>query len=112
MQLKFTLGNGLTASWGGSDADTPVLHSYQVKALPAARNQRLIAVTLSCFDKETDRGGNRVSGDAMARLLALEALEENRDVVQFQDLNRPDGSNDRQVVIDEVDFIQTVPPEG
>ena len=105
VQLKFTLGNGTTAAGGGSASDSPTMHSYQLKALPAAKNQRLLQVTLSCFDRETDSSGNRVSGDAMARLLALEALEENRDVVQFQDLNRLDGTNDRQVVIDEVDFI-------
>jgi len=107
VQVKLTL-----RPVGVGEVDTPVVTGYQLKALPATKNQRLLLVTLSCFDKETDRTGNRVSGDAMARLHALEALEESRDIVQFQDLNRPDGSNDRQVVIDEVDFIQTAPPEG
>jgi len=63
-----------------------------------------------CFDIETDRY-NVVSGyegKALARLQLLENVEENGDVVAWQDLTTGES---RQVVIEQVSFMRMTPPD-
>lgn len=91
----------------------PTVTGYQIKALPAQKRQRLYQIPLLCFDKETDRNGNTTGyeGSALARLRALEELEETGDVFRFDDLTR-DPDFPRLVVIDGLQFVQTTPPKG
>lgn len=91
------------------------LRSYQLKALPAQKRQRLMQIPLLCFDNERDLAGNRLGGDSSAfgRLAALEALEEAGAPVTFQRFG-PDGlaADSRAVVIDDVMFVQTGSPNS
>ncbi len=106
VNLTFTISrDGVTTNQG------PTFYGYQVKALPAQKNQRLIQVPILLFDKETDRFGAKIGyeGYAWARLTALEAIEELRDQVTFQDLTR-NPQEARLVVIDDITFQQTDPP--
>lgn len=106
--LKFTLDRD------GSDATLgPEFRSYQLKALPGAKRQRLIKLPLLCFDFERDKTGEPVGyeGRAKDRLSSLETLEENGDVVWLQDLTDYPFDN-RLVVIDDTTFVQTAPPKN
>lgn len=104
MSVKFTLSS---AAGGTISAECS---GYQVKALPASPRQRLLRLPLWCFDTEVDRYGNLsgYAGSAATRLGALEDVDRAADVVIFQDLD--EGTIDR-VVIDEVQFVQTSPPD-
>jgi hypothetical protein len=108
ISLKFTLT---------VDDDDPTLgpefRSYQLKALPGAKRQRLIKLPLLCFDFESDRNGQSdgYEGRAKDRMNALEQLEEAADVVSWQDLTR-DPFENRLVVIDDITFVQTEPPKS
>jgi hypothetical protein len=88
----------------------PVFKGYQAKATIATPRQRTMRFPVYCFDIETDRY-NVVSGyegKAFARLQALEDVEENGDVVAWQDLTT--GEN-RQVVIEQISFTRMTPPD-
>lgn len=92
---------------------SPVVQGYQLKALPAQKRQRMEMVTVLLYDFEADRNGQRTgyAGSALERLIDLETMEEDSDIVLFQHL-RP-GENQsisRLVVIDEVRFAQQAPP--
>ena len=41
-----------------ANGNSPIFNAYQVKALPAQRRQRMINLTVSCFDKEQTTGGS------------------------------------------------------
>ena len=108
VSLTFTLTRDPASTKQG-----PTFYSYQVRALPAQPNQRYIMLPLHVFDKETDKNGVRVGyeGHAWERLSALEATEQARDVVQFQDFTR-NGQTSVPVVIDDITFEQIDPPAG
>lgn len=112
-KLQFaTVTLGLTRDTSNK-ALAPAMLGYQLKALPGQTRQRLIQVPLSCFDRELDSSGAEMGGDgtALARLLALEALESAGDIVQFQVLSPyPDNTYTVLAVIDDVDFRQTSIP--
>ena len=81
LALKFTFNNGTP------NTTLPVLESYQIKALPATRRQRIIQYPLSCFNNEKDRY-NTVFGyptRAYDMMTALEILEEQADFVSVHD---------------------------
>jgi hypothetical protein len=63
-----------------------------------------------CFDVETDRYNVQVGyeGKAQARLIALEELEENGDVLTWQDLTTGES---RQVIIEQISFTRMTPPD-
>lgn len=86
-----------------------VLHGWQVKALPASPRQRMIYLPLWCYDFEKDSNGQRVGGhgNAQAKLLALEAIEAQGGIVQFQDL---DIDQAQDVFIEALEFEQADPP--
>ena len=88
----------------------PVFKGYQVKATIATPRQRVIQFPVYCFDVETDRFNVVVGyeGRADARLRALEAVEENGDVVVWQDL---DTGESRQCVIEQVTYTRMTPPD-
>lgn len=106
----------LTFTFTRSEDDTttgPTWLGYQVKALPAQKNQRLIVLPVYMFDHETDRNGLPFGsrGFAWQRMKQLEDIEETRDIVLYQDLSQW-ADEARQVVIDDITFQQTDPPTG
>ena len=66
---------------------TPIMQSYQVKAIPATPRQRVIQYPLSCYDSEMDRYNVQYghSGRSYEQLSLLEALEEAGDTVTIID---------------------------
>ena len=102
---KFVFNRDATTTSQG-----PIFKGYQAKATIATPRQRVMKFPVYCFDIETDRY-NVVSGyegKAFTRLQALEDVEENGDVVAWQDLTT--GEN-RQVVIEQVSFTRMTPPD-
>jgi hypothetical protein len=102
---KFVFNRDTTTTSKG-----PIFKGYQAKATIATPRQRVMKFPVYCFDIETDRY-NVVSGyegKAFTRLQALEDVEENGDVVAWQDLTT--GEN-RQVVIEQVSFTRMTPPD-
>lgn len=91
----------------------PTVTAYQIKALPAQKRQRTFMVPLLCFDHEKDARSvaHGYEGSALARVRALEALEEAGDLVRFDDLTR-DAEDPRLVLIDNLDFFQNIAPPG
>ena len=82
MQFTFTLHR--------DSADTavgPTLWSYQVKALPAVKRQRMIQYNLYCFDLEQDSNGVRIGykGRAWDRISMFEDMEAASDIITVQD---------------------------
>ena len=103
--FKFILNRDSTTTSQG-----PVFKGYQAKATIATPRQRVMRFPVYCFDIETDRY-NVVSGyegKALARLQLLEGVEENGDVVTWQDLTTGES---RQVVVEEISFTRMTPPD-
>lgn len=96
------------------DADVtstgPTFEGWQAKATIATPRQRVVQFPVFCFDVETDRYNVTVGyeGRADARLRALEAIEENGDVVVWQDLSTGES---RQCVIEQVTYSRMTPPD-
>jgi len=90
----------------------PVVNSYLLRALPAAKPQRLITLPLLCFDLEQSRSGTRYgkTGFSKDRLQALLTLEDGQEVLTYQDFSG--GLGDHQTVIESVKFVNTSPPRG
>jgi hypothetical protein len=102
---KFVLNRDATTTSQG-----PIFKGYQAKATIATPRQRVMKFPVYCFDIETDRY-NVVSGyegKALARLQLLEGVEENGDVVTWQDLTTGES---RQVVIEQISFTRMTPPD-
>lgn len=105
LSYKFTLArSAIDATLG------PVFKGYQIKVTIATPRQRIIQFPIYCFDVETDRFNVETGyeGRADARLRALEAVEENGDVVIWQDLTTGES---RQCVIEQVTFTRMTPPD-
>ena len=96
--------DGTTSSLG------PVFKGYQAKATIATPRQRLVSHFVYCFDEETDKNNSRTgySGRAYDRIVALETIEENGDIVTWQDLNTGES---RQVQIEGINLVNTTPPD-
>lgn len=90
----------------------PVVNSYLLRALPAAKPQRMITLPLMCFDLEQSRSGTRYgkTGFSKDRLQALLTLEDGQEVLTYQDFSG--GLGDHQTVIESVKFVNTSPPRG
>jgi hypothetical protein len=88
----------------------PIFKGYQAKATIATPRQRIMRFPVFCFDVETDRYNAVIgyTGRALERLLELERLEENGDVVTWQDLTTGES---RQVVIEQITFSRSTPPD-
>jgi hypothetical protein len=106
MALKFVL----TAASGQSVGAEDVFVGYQLKALPAAKRQRLITYPLMNFDFMEDRNNMATGyiGRASEALATLEGIESNGDVVTVQDFTS--GETFRGV-IEEQQFIRIVAPD-
>ena len=96
------------------DADDPtrgpVMEGYQAKATIATPRQRVMRFPVYCYDVETDRYNVQVGyeGRAFERIAQLESVEENGDVLTWQDLTTGES---RQVVIEQVSFTRLTPPD-
>jgi hypothetical protein len=102
---KFILSRDATTTSTG-----PIFKGYQAKATIATPRQRVMKFPVYCFDVETDRYNVQVGyeGKAQTRLLALEELESNGDVITWQDLTT---GEQRQVVIEQTSFTRMTPPD-
>lgn len=105
LAYKFILyRDGTTTSQG------PIFKGYQAKATIATPRQRVMQFPVYCFDVETDRFNVQVGyeGRAMARIAALEDVEESGDVLTWQDLTTGET---RQAVIEQIQFTRMTPPD-
>ena len=95
----------------GDDASQgPIMKGYQAKATIATPRQRVMRFPVYCYDVETDRYNVQVGyeGRAFDRIQTLEAVEENGDVITWQDLTTGES---RQVVIEQTSFTRLTPPD-
>jgi hypothetical protein len=106
LQFKFTLyrGNVSTSYY------TPTFYGYQVKALPAAKRQRLIQYPVFNYDTETDKYNNAFGYEdrAYAVLSELELMEEKGDVVVVKDYRSGEQFN---ALIEELSYTGTTSPD-
>jgi len=88
----------------------PIFKGYQAKATIATPRQRVIRFPVYCFDVETDKYNVMVGyeGRAFDRIGQLEAIEEDGDVVTWQDLTTGES---RQCVIEQITFNRATPPD-
>jgi len=88
----------------------PIMKGYQAKSTIATPRQRLMRFPVYCYDVETDRYNVQVGyeGRAFDRIGQLETIEENGDVVTWQDLTTGES---RQVVIEQTSFTRLTPPD-
>ena len=102
---KFILTRDGTDSTKG-----PTFKGYQAKATFATPRQRIIRFPVYCFDVETDKYNVMIGyeGRAQDRIDALEAIEENGDIVTWQDLTTGES---RQVAIEQITFTRMTPPD-
>jgi hypothetical protein len=105
LAYKFILDRDTTDTTKG-----PIFKGYQAKATIATPRQRVLRFPVFCFDVETDRYNVLVGyeGRAFERLSTLETIEENGDVVTFQDLTTGES---RQCVIEQIQFTRMTPPD-
>ena len=105
LAYKFILYRDATDATKG-----PTFQGYQAKATIATPRQRVIRFPVYCFDVETDRYNVLVGyeGRAFDRLSTLETIEENGDVVTWQDLTTGES---RQAVIEQINFTRLTPPD-
>jgi hypothetical protein len=102
---KFILYRDATTTSSG-----PIFKGYQAKATIATPRQRVMKFPVYCFDVETDRF-NTVTGyegRAFERIQTLEDVEENGDVLTWQDLSTGES---RQAIIEQVTFTRMTPPD-
>lgn len=103
ISLRFTLRPGATG------IVSPTIQSYQVKATPLPRIQRVIQFPVFLLDRERD--ANNVTygfeGAAVARLQALEDVEARQQVVVFEDYTSGESFS---VQIRSVRFVRRKPP--
>lgn len=92
------------------DAGVPVLNAYQIKALPAAKRQRLIQYPLSCYDYEMDKFNSAFGyeGRAISIIQRLEAIEQTGRFVNITDYRT---GEQYQGIIEEVRFTNESSPD-
>jgi hypothetical protein len=88
----------------------PIMKGYQAKATIATPRQRVMRFPVYCYDVETDRYNVQVGyeGRAFNRIGQLESIEENGDVVTWQDLTTGES---RQCIIEQISFTRLTPPD-
>ena len=102
---KFTFNRDSSTTSTG-----PIFKGYQAKATIATPRQRNLKFPVYCFDVETDRYNviSGYEGSSLQRLQLLENIEENGDVVTWQDLTTGET---RQVIIEQISFTRMTPPD-
>ena len=105
LAYKFTLARDITDATKG-----PTFKGYQAKATIATPRQRMMRFPVYCFDVETDRYNSMYGfeGRAFQKIQTLEDLEQNGDVVTWQDLTTGES---RQAVIEQITFTRMTPPD-
>jgi hypothetical protein len=95
---------------GTDNTKGPTFKGYQAKATIATPRQRVIKFPVFCYDVETDKYNVQVGylGRALNRVQQLETIEQNGDVVTWQDLQTGES---RQVIIEQVTFTRLTPPD-
>jgi hypothetical protein len=95
---------------GTDNTKGPIFKGYQAKATIATPRQRVIRFPVYCFDVETDKYNVLVGyeGRAFDRIGQLEEIEQNGDVVTWQDLTTGES---RQCVIEQITFNRATPPD-
>jgi len=95
---------------GTDNTQGPIFKGYQAKATIATPRQRIIQFPVYCFDLETDRYNSMIGyeGKAFEKIIALEDIEEDGDVLTWQDLTTGET---RQAVIEQITFIRMTPPD-
>jgi hypothetical protein len=95
---------------GTTTSEGPIFKGYQAKATIATPRQRVIKFPVFCYDVETDKYNVMLGyeGRAKDRIAALEDIEQNGDVVTWQDLQTGES---RQVVIEQITFTRQTPPD-
>lgn len=104
----------LTLTRDSSDATRgPTIHSYLIRALPAASPQHLITLPLLCYDQEQARSGQRYGGEGYSndRLTALIGLERAAETLVFQDFTTGLDIG-LTVTIESLRFAQTTPRDS
>ena len=88
----------------------PIFKGYQAKATIATPRQRVMKFPVYCFDIETDRFNTVIGyeGRAFERIQRLEDVEENGDVLTWQDLSTGES---RQAIVEQVTFTRMTPPD-
>ena len=102
---KFILYRDATTTSTG-----PIFKGYQAKATIATPRQRVIQFPIYCFDLETDRYNSMIGyeGKAFEKIQALEDIEEEGDVLTWQDLTTGES---RQAIIEQISFQRGTPPD-
>jgi hypothetical protein len=92
------------------DQDLPVMEAYQIKAVPAARRQRLYQFPLSCYDLEMDKFNTvfGYTGRAMEYIQRLESIEQTGKFVDVTDYRTGESF---QGVIEEIRFTNESSPD-
>ena len=95
---------------GTDNTKGPVMEGYQAKSTIATPRQRVMRFPVYCYDVETDRYNVQVGyeGRAFDRISQLESVEENGDVITWQDLTTGES---RQAVIEQISFTRLTPPD-
>ena len=88
---------------------SPVVLSWQIRALPAVPRQKLFGLQLLCFDHERDSTGVQYGYDgyALQRYQQLEEVAKSGIPFILQDVS---ANQEYQVVCDALSFAQTAPP--
>lgn len=109
MALKLTLDRSATDATAG-----PEVRGFQVKALPAAKPQRVYTLPLDCYDTEKWSTGQRdpygYDGWARDRYLSLRTAEDTGGVVILRDY-RLETPTAELVKIESLKFVQLVQPD-
>jgi hypothetical protein len=95
---------------GTDNTKGPTFKGYQAKATIATPRQRVIRFPVFNYDTETDKYNVMVGyeGRAIARISQLETIEQNGDVITWQDLQTGES---RQVIVEQITFIRQTPPD-
>jgi hypothetical protein len=95
---------------GTDNTKGPIFKGYQAKATIATPRQRVVRFPVYCFDVETDKYNVMVGyeGRAFDRIGQLEEIEQNGDVVTWQDLTTGES---RQCIIEQITFTRMTPPD-
>ena len=95
---------------GTDNTKGPIFKGYQSKATIATPRQRVIKFPVFCYDVETDKYNVMLGyeGRAISRIQTLENIEQNGDVVTWQDLQTGES---RQIVIEQITFTRQTPPD-
>lgn len=97
----------------GDATQGPVIQGVRVKALPAARPQRIYTLPLACFDHEQWSSGQQEGYDGWGweRYLAVRASEDNGGVTLLVNYGFPSPQGEL-CRIEEMKFVQLLPPDS